>query len=102
MEVIHTMVQSMARSLLRLWGGNNRLPNVTYRFGNYESSAVIKWFIFDKTVPASSVKVLPPTGTSRIEIDSDSIRVYEGNTLRVKNGKAVMILYFSQFYEVST
>lgn len=27
---------------------------------------------------------------------------YEGNTLRVKNGKAVMILYFSQFYEVST
>ena len=31
-----------------------------------------------------------------------SIRVYEGNTLRVKNGKAVMILYFSQFYEVST
>lgn len=46
--------------------------------------------------------VLPPTGTSRIEIDSDSIRVYEGNTLRVKNGKAVTILYFSQFYEVST
>ena len=33
---------------------NNSLPNVTYRFTSYESSAVIKWFIFDKTVPAST------------------------------------------------
>lgn len=29
-------------------------------------------------------------------------RINEGNTLRVKNGKAVIIPYFSQFYEVST
>lgn len=47
------------------------------------------------------IKVFNSSGGTVFD-DSDSIRVYEGNTLRVKNGKGVMIPYFSQFYEVST